>query len=200
MHYIVLDLEWNKALSRHKRVHYPITLNGEIIQIGAVKLDENLKEVDDFNCMVKPQFYTKMHKDIEQITSIHDEDLQKGMPFPEAAEAFRQWCGDDCILLSWGPCDIDMLIDNLIMHNMDTSWIPEPFDAQLMFDDLETMADRCFSLDYAVVYFRIKGNKGHDALNDARDTAAVIRNMDVATWIEEERAYRMEQELLERVC
>ena len=200
MHYIVLDLEWNKALTKHRRVRYPITLHGEIIQIGAVKLDEKLREVDDFNRMVKPQFYTKMHKEVEAITSIHDEDLQQGVSFPEAVEAFRQWCGDDCILLSWGPSDIDMLIDNLIVHNLDTSWIPEPFDAQLMFDDLETMADRCFSLDYAVVYFRIKGNKGHNALNDARDTAAVIRNLDVAEWIKEERAYREEQAELEQVC
>ena len=194
MNYIVFDLEWNRPENKHRRVRQPILLRGEIIQIGAVKLNENFKEVDDFNIMIKPKFYTKMNREIETITGIHNEDLEHGTAFPEAIQAFKAWCGDECILLSWGPCDIDMLLDNLIVHGLDTEWIPEPFDAQLMFDDLETMEDRCFSLDYAVVYFRIKGNKGHDALNDARDTAAVIRNLDAAQWIQEEREYRQRQD------
>lgn len=193
MNYIILDLEWNKAESRARKIKYPVILNGEIIQIGAVKLTEELVEIDSFNMMVKPKFYTKMHKEVERITSIHTEDLKVGTPFPEAIRMFAEWCGEDSILLTWGPCDVDMLIDNLLVHEMETDWIPEPFDAQLMFDDLEMMEGRDFSLDYAVVHFGIKGNKGHDALNDARDTAAVCSYFDVADWVAGERLYRASQ-------
>ena len=78
------------------------------------------------------------------------------------------------------------------MHDMPYDWIPEDFDAQFMFDLQETMEDRDFSLDYAFYYFGLKGSKAHDALNDARDTAAVIRKLDLEDFIREEREYRKE--------
>ena len=48
MYYIILDMEWNQALDRAHTVEKPVLLRGEIIQIGAVKCDE------DFN-LVKPE-------------------------------------------------------------------------------------------------------------------------------------------------
>lgn len=54
MNYIVLDLEWNQPVSNRRIVKTPIRLAGEIIQIGAVKLDENLKTIDTFEVMVAP--------------------------------------------------------------------------------------------------------------------------------------------------
>ena len=190
MKYIVLDMEWNRPKCQCKLIKQPIVLHGEIIQIGAVMLNEKLEEIGDFEVKIKPIFYKKMNKEIEKLTSISDDNLKDGMPFSEAISKFRQWCGEDTVLLTWGPSDVKMLEENLIMQDLDCSWIPEDFDAQLMFDFQETMEERCYSLDYAVYYFGIKGIKAHDALNDARDTAAVIRNLDVEGFIEEEREWR----------
>ena len=86
-----------------------------------------------------------------------------------------------------------ILVENLTMYGMDKDWIPEDFDAQLMFDVQETMEGRNFSLDYAFYYFDLRGVKAHDALNDARDTAAVIRLLDPVTFVNEERQYRLTQ-------
>ena len=190
MKYIVLDMEWNRPKCRCKLIKQPIVLHGEIIQIGAVMLNEKLEEIGDFEVKIKPIFYKKMNKEIEKLTSISDDNLKDGMPFSEAISKFRQWCGEDTVILTWGPSDVKMLEENLIMQDLDCSWIPEDFDAQLMFDFQETMEERCYSLDYAVYYFGIKGIKAHDALNDARDTAAVIRNLDVEGFIEQEREWR----------
>lgn len=48
MHYIVFDLEWNQPYTLEpnmiRRSGFPFI--GEIIQIGAVKLDESLQIVD----------------------------------------------------------------------------------------------------------------------------------------------------------
>ena len=63
-----------------------------------------------------------------------------------------------------------------------------------MFDFQETMEDRNYSLDYAVYYFGIRGIKAHDALNDARDTASVIRKLDLDDFLREEREWRKECE------
>lgn len=194
MKYIVLDLKWNIPEHRNRLVKEPIVLHGEIIQIGAVMLNEELEETGSFEAKIRPEFYKKVNRKIEELTGIIDKDLENGLPFTEAINNFRNWCGDDSILLTWGPCDVQMLEDNLIMHDMDYSWIPEDFDAQLMFDFQETMEDRNYSLDYAVYYFGIRGIKAHDALNDARDTAAVIRKLDLDDFIREEREWRKECE------
>ena len=44
MHYVVMDLEWNQAMSSKSSVFnkLPIHLRGEIIEIGAVKLNEDM--------------------------------------------------------------------------------------------------------------------------------------------------------------
>lgn len=81
MNYIVLDLEWNMPENSHRRVRSPITLNGEIIQIGAVKLDEGLEEIGEFNVKIRPVFYRKMNKRIEELTSITGAELEHGESF-----------------------------------------------------------------------------------------------------------------------
>lgn len=190
MKYIVIDMEWNRPEQRSRLVKEPIVLHGEIIQIGAVMLNEELDEIDSFEVKVRPKFYTRMNRKVEELTGITDKDLEDGLLFPDAINKFKDWCGKDSVLLTWGPCDVEMLEDNLIAHEMDYSWIPEEFDAQLMFDFQETMEDKNYSLDYAMYYFNLRGIKAHDALNDARDTAAVIRKLDLKDFIREERAWR----------
>ncbi len=194
MKYIVLDLEWNSPEHRNRLVKEPIVLHGEIIQIGAVMLNEQMEEIGSFEAKIRPEFYKRINRKIEELTGITDKDLENALLFTDAINNFKNWCGEDSILLTWGSCDVQMLEDNLIMHDMDYRWIPEEFDAQLMFDFQETMEDRNYSLDYAVYYFGIRGIKAHDALNDARDTATVIRKLDLDDFIREEREWRKECE------
>lgn len=190
MKYIVVDVEWNWPEQRSQLVKYPIILHDEIIQIGAVMLNEDLEEIDSLEVKVHPKFYQRINRKVEELTGITNKDLEDGVPFPEAINKFREWCGRDSILLTWGPSDIKAIENNLIVHEMDYDWIPEDFDAQLMFDFQETMEDRDYSLDYAMYYFNLRGTKAHDALNDARDTAAVIRNLNLNEFIREEREWR----------
>jgi len=59
MNYVVIDLEWNQAMSSNSAVFnkLPIRLRGEIIEIGAVKLDENMKPGEEFTVDVKPVYF-----------------------------------------------------------------------------------------------------------------------------------------------
>ena len=56
MHYVVMDLEWNQAMSSKSSVFnkLPIHLRGEIIEIGAVKLNEDMTPGEEFQIDVKP--------------------------------------------------------------------------------------------------------------------------------------------------
>ena len=55
MNFIIFDLEWNNAYN------YKLKRGmNEIIEIGAVKLDENLDVVDTFKQLIKPQLSRKI--------------------------------------------------------------------------------------------------------------------------------------------
>lgn len=178
MQYIILDFEWNQPVSKQKMVRSPFKLRGEIIQIGAVKVDENMWTIDTFDIMIRPKHYLKMNKKVQELTDITDANLLCGIPFEEAISQFRKWCGSEFVFLTWGPEDVYMLEDNLMLYNMDTSWIPKAYDAQVIFDDQVTMENRDFSLGYAMYKFGIKPLKCHDALNDAINTVKVLMNLD----------------------
>ena len=191
--YIVLDLEWNQPISKGKTYRTEkLNLYGEIIQIGAVKLNDDLEITDEISIFVKPEIYTKMNKEIKELTSITDEDIAGGLSFSAAVDRLLSWAGEQPIFLMWGESDEEMLIDNSILHNLNCDWIPEWFDAQLMFDDQITQEDRRYSLDYACYTLNITGSYAHDALHDARATAEVLKHLEVAEWIEEEREYLKE--------
>lgn len=53
MEYIVLDMEWNQALNFSEMVKDPVFLTGEIIQIGAIKLNQTLEVVDSLRCILR---------------------------------------------------------------------------------------------------------------------------------------------------
>lgn len=189
MKYIVFDMEWNQPLIPKKRVN---GLKGEIIQIGAVALDENMDEIGTFDVTIRPRFYIHMNRDVSELTKIRQEDIDRGISFEEAIEEFRAWCGEDCCLVSWSFSDMDMLINNLRKYELDEDWLPECYDAQLMFDDQFTQEDRDFALSYALYYFSEKPEAAHDALDDARSTVKVLRHIDLEEGLIEEFTYSYE--------
>jgi len=106
MSIVILDLEWNGAYS--KRLHGYIN---EIIEFGAVKLDQKLNITDRFSCFVKPQVGKKISSIISDLTSITDAHLSDAMPFLQVMSRFRKWAGD-CVIATWGTSDILALIEN----------------------------------------------------------------------------------------
>lgn len=106
MNIIVLDLEWNGAYSRRKKGY----LN-EIIEIGAVKCDENLNILDTFSCFIKPQLTKKLSSIISDLTNITDDKLDDGIAFMRAVSLFRKW-SKNSVILAWGPSDVQALIEN----------------------------------------------------------------------------------------
>jgi DNA polymerase III alpha subunit (gram-positive type) len=186
MDYIVLDLEWNQSLSPQRMIRDPFNLSGEIIQFGAVKIDnlEDLNIVDRYSEIVRPVYYSKMNKHVTEVTELTDDDLAQGRLFTEVYPEFLEWCGDDYSFITWGDADIFMLEDNMSIHEMDIDVLPECYDVQLLFDDQVTQEDRNFALSYAMWKFDIKPERTHDALNDAINTVAVMRKLDFSEGLE----------------
>ena len=188
MQYIVLDLEWNqtyheKAVATQKALS--TRLRGEVIQIGAVKLSEELDIIGSFRITVKPRFYKKIHRHVMRLTGIDQEQLDRGVPLEEAMNSFHRFAGDDSVFLTWGPDDMPMLYDNLRANKLEYPFLSRYYDMQPMFNRETDGEKRQRSLEYAMEYFGIEMNlPAHDALNDAYFTAKVAQRLHIAAGIE----------------
>ncbi len=193
MNYVVFDLEWNQPRYRGALLSAPVPLKGEIIQIGAVRLNKDLEEEDRFRILITPRYYKKMNSAVSRLTRIRNEDLKQGIPFPEAFTLFSDFCGPEFILLTWGPDDIPVLRSNLLLHGIDPEWIPEICDLQTVFTRQLAPEKRQYSLSDAVEMVGETMEDAHDALNDAAATASVCRHLDPAGWAEGSQRIAEEQ-------
>lgn len=185
MNYIVLDMEWNQPYCLKKRINTPVVLHGEIVQIGAVKLDESCSILDSFKIMVCPKYYTKMNKKVMKLTGITNEQLKSGVSFVSALEKFRKWCGEDFVFFTWGPDDIRMLQSNMVLHRISADWLPDTYDVQLIYDSQIAKANRQVSLLEAMENMGIPALEAHDAFNDAQNTVCICQRLDIAKGIGE---------------
>ena len=180
MNYIVLDLEWNQSadgkICSNNRIPF------EIIQIGAVKLDENFNEICQFDRYVRPAVYLKLHKKVEELLNVTIEELSEvGYDFCEVAHDFLEWCGEDYIFCTWGQTDLTELQRNLDYYKIDYNF-PMPF----LFYDLQKLYSLCFqdgksriTLKHAIEALGMDELWGyHSAGSDARYTAQLLKQLD----------------------
>ena len=86
MNYIILDLEWNQCPSGKKNENKDLKF--EIIEIGAVKVDDNRQYVSEFHEFVSPTVYRALHKITKDMTKLTISELDKSDKFNEAATRF----------------------------------------------------------------------------------------------------------------
>lgn len=177
MNYVVLDLEWNQGEDKKKREKKKKVPNFEIIEIGAVRLDENREKESEFSRLIKPQIYGKLHHVAKNLLHMKMEELQSGKPFAEVMTDFLRWCGEDFIFCTWGPLDLTELQSNMRYYGMETlKSAPLRFlDVQKLFSlAYDDGKSRC-SLEAAVDFLAIeKDIPFHRAFSDAYYAGKVL--------------------------
>ncbi|PPK76371.1 inhibitor of KinA sporulation pathway (predicted exonuclease) [Lacrimispora xylanisolvens] len=178
--YIVLDLEWNQnAGGKEEAVdHFPF----EIIEIGAVRLNETMEETGEYRRLIKPRVYTELHEKILEVTHMDQQTLmEEGICFEEAVKEFFLWCGDDPVFCTWGSMDLTELQRNIAYYGL-----PDPFKKPLLYYDIQKLysllegdgKDRV-SLDVAVFESKVMEDRPfHRALDDAHYTGRIMSKMD----------------------
>ena len=183
--YIVLDLEWNQRPGGKDGSMDRLPF--EIIEIGAVKLNESLQIISEFHRLIRPRVYRQMHFKISEVTHMSMEELDnEGELFDKAMEDFIEWCGDDYRFCTWGSMDLTELQRNMVYHGMDI-----PFAFPLFYYDLQKIYGlirgdkRKESLDTVVEELGIKEDRPfHRALDDAYYTGRVMGAMDFYSMVE----------------
>lgn len=179
MHYIVLDLEWNIAGNANKvEKATQEAIPFEIIEIGAVKLDECFQMVSKFSVCIRPQIYPILSGHVAAVTRRLQQSLKYGLHFKDAARDFLKWCGEDYMFCTWSESDVSVLRSNLKFHGLAGDLQAECLDVQYVFDELIEQADIQRSIEYALDFLRLpKDQPFHQAVSDAWYTGLILQKI-----------------------
>lgn len=178
MNYIVFDLEWNQSNSGLEPEVKELPF--EIIEIGAVKLNNEMKFVSEFSQLIRPEVYHEMHFITKKLIHIQMAELQAGRPFPVVMAEFLEWCGEDCIFCTWGPLDLMELQRNMRFHEMEPlSNKPFKFyDVQKLFSLAYEDGKKRRNLEYAIDFLKMnKDIPFHRAFSDAYYAGHVLEKI-----------------------
>ncbi len=73
MNYIVLDLEWNQSNTGQEEA--VARLPFEIVEIGAIKLNEGSVMISEFSELIKPEVYHEMHQITSKLIQLQMQEL-----------------------------------------------------------------------------------------------------------------------------
>lgn len=111
MFYVIMDLEWNNSYNKYRK-----SFVNEILEIGAVMVNDELEVIDTFSVIIRSQLIKKLSGRVKNLTHITNEDMTSGVSFQRAVSDFSKWIGSrNCVFMSWGNSDIRVLYDNYSM-------------------------------------------------------------------------------------
>ena len=177
--YVIVDLEMCNVPKGIKRDAY--NWRNELIQIGAVLVDESLNITDEFMTLVSPEFGV-VDNFIEKLTGISRKDVQGAPKFKEALEMFVNWVPSDAILVSWSENDENQIrkeieAKNILVEGLN-DYIDTWVDCQKTFGE-KMNAQKNYKLSEALIIADIDYDDGeHDALVDAKNTAQLFVKME----------------------
>lgn len=176
MTHIMLDLEMNMCKKKTNGKNH--SLSHELIEIGAVKMDDKFEIIDKFQTYVNPDL-GPMDKRIIKITHITDDMLVGAPKYDEAMEMFVEWIGEgDITYYSWSLSDLRQLQAESSFKSshegdvkrMSENWI----DFQKEFGDLLKISKRIRLKDaVGSANYTFQGAQ-HTALADAVNTAEIL--------------------------
>lgn len=172
---IILDLEFNPIRDPELRN----TARQEIIEIGAVMLNDSLERVKTFQQYIKPQ-HNAVEPKISSLTGISNEQLESEPNFSDAMYRFMDWIGPEPhSFYSWSNSDRSVMLNEIDLKCYDDEnfdmffvhWIDlqEIYQRKMGFTKSMGLANALGTLK---IYF--KGTE-HGALADAINTAEVMR-------------------------
>lgn len=180
MNHIVVDLEMNTIGRKHPA---RAICRQEIIEIGAVLIDDNLTEIAAFRTYVKPEYSDRINSNVEKLTGISYAMVENAPTFAEAFHMFTDWCmgtGKEFVIHAWSDSDYAQVKNEMILKEYRPSKEEECI-TDIAWQDFQRTIDeylgfeRQISLQKALELAGIdfKGH-AHDALDDARNTASLL--------------------------
>jgi len=134
LNYIIFDLEASCWLGRP-----PHGVN-EIIEIGAVKVNEYGEVLSIFSKFVKPTINPILSDFCKKLTSISQSDVDRSKSFAYIGQEFMDWIGvddEEYCLISWGKYDKEQLASDCKIHKMETEWLQHHYNLKPAYKNLK---------------------------------------------------------------
>ena len=182
MNYVFVDFEMN-PIRRAYKDERKICKN-EIIEIGAVILDENYEEFKSYKQYVKPVFNERISQRVEELTSITNETVENAPLFKDAIIDFIDFCvkycgKDNYTVYAWSGSDLEQLEGEVALKGIDDddnyrymveNWV----DFQKEYSKILHIHSK-MSLEKAISSIEKEfDGQQHDAMWDARNTARLF--------------------------
>lgn len=184
MKYVFVDFEMNEIDRKYRKIRRECA--NEIVQIGAVMLDEELNEIGEFREYAHPVYNDCISGGCARVTEITYENVADAKPIEEVYAAFADWCAGlagerGYKIFAWSENDLTQLLNEMKIKDFgadhpETEWILDNWiDYQQEYSGLIGCRS-ALSLSTAVgsVGMKFSGHQ-HDALWDARNTAHIFQ-------------------------
>ena len=175
--YVVLDLEMCNVVGEAKET---LGTGKELIQIGAVLLDDKYNVIDHFDTLVKPE-YGAIDRKIEELTKISQKDVENAPSTYEALKMLSDWIPDDSTLVTWSENDAIQIDDELYYKDLDLPkiyrYIEEYIDCQELFSG-KMHTSKKYQLSEALLIANIDFDENiHNAHVDAYNTGLLFKKI-----------------------
>ena len=181
MNYLVVDFEF----TFYKRpVGRPRAFFAEIIEIGAVKLDENLNECGKLQSFVKPHFFPKHAKDAMDFCMITDADMKKAITFSAMLEKMSaMYEAGNTLFVAWGDSDYKVLAEGCSRHKLDNPVLQTDYLDLAEAYKLWRGEENTPGLKTAITEMEVTADGlAHTAFDDAYNTGKVLAKMLEKGW------------------
>jgi inhibitor of KinA sporulation pathway (predicted exonuclease) len=169
MKYIILDLEatcWEQKGHGNKN---------EIIEIGALCINDDGKIESEFSEFIKPTLNPILSDFCKSLTSIKQEDVDYADKFDKVIERFKSWIGDnDYVLCSWGFYDKTQFESDCNIHKLDTKWLRNHISLKHQYTGIKGLKKHIgMSGALALEKLMLEGTH-HRGIDDARNIAKIF--------------------------
>lgn len=170
MKYIIVDLEatcWDEKGHGNKN---------EIIEIGAVCINEYKQEESQFSEFVKPTLNPQLSDFCIGLTTITQKDVDAADTFDKVIARFKTWIDleEEYILCSWGLYDKNQFISDCHLHKLNTSWLEHHISLKHQYTEIKGLK-RHTGMSGALYMENLKlQGTHHRGIDDARNIAKIF--------------------------
>ena len=171
MNYIIYDLEATCWLGRPPKGY------NEIIEIGAVKVNEYGEVLGTYESFIKPTVNPVLSGFCKRLTSITQDQVNTARKYPVVIEEFKNWSNmydEEFYVCSWGQNDKKLFKDDCDLHKLESNWLEYYINLKNQYDKIkgESVKGNLKKI-VAKEGFEFTG-KAHRAISDAENLAKIF--------------------------
>lgn len=182
MNYLVIDLEMCRVPQNYRGKRYKYAT--EIIQIGAVLLDDEYRQIASLSQYVCPEHGVVDHF-ISNLTGILNSQVKKAPKLKDALLHILDWLGErEYKVIAWSENDYIQLQHEITNKKIECGRIDEFMQEDRWINYQKTFGERyeyerSVSLEEALLLCNIEPDgRLHDGLDDAVNTAKIIEKLE----------------------